>query len=165
MRMKKGVSPLIEALMLVVMGVGLSAIVIGWLPALSTERTASVKNLTNEQLRCEFSNIFIKSATYNCSSNCAAGTTHTVTLSVKNSGRISLFVNRIYIQNTTGTVFAFGMNDTTIDASSTVTLSNATTGTCTGINNTIDKITVNSVNCPSRGANSIPGSEVTFANC
>ena len=164
--MKKGLSPLIEALLLVVMSISLSVIIAAWLPSISTEKTSTIAAGASEDLKCQSGHIYIKSASYNCSNNCAAGTAHTATVNIVNSGRIQILISKMYIQNITGETFLLNLSETaTIEPAVTKTLINVSTNSCTGINNTIDKITVSSVNCPNTASDSIRGSDITYISC
>jgi hypothetical protein len=161
----KGISPLIEALILIVIAIALSTIIGSWLSTFSVEKAATIENTTSQQLQCRFGNIFIKSASYNCSGNCAQGAAHNLTVQVVNTGKISAEINRLFIQNTTGTVFQFDVSTIIINPGTTATLSNISTGTCNGINRTIEKIIVSTSNCPNTAFNSIPGNDVTYVSC
>ena len=164
--MKKGISPLIEALLLVVMSVSLSVVILGWLPSVSTERAITIKNVTSDQLKCSFADLFIKSASYDCLNDCSSGIVHNLTVTVSNSGRIPMTLNKLYIQNKTGWLFELNLNDTlSVDPGTSRSLTNISTGSCAGINNVIDKIVVNSINCPNTGYDSIQGSDITFTRC
>jgi hypothetical protein len=162
----KGVSTLLSAVFLILMTVVIAAFVSGWLTNLSTEQSGEIKNKTTERLGCQFSDMYIVNATYNCNGNCSAGTQHTLELYISNSGKKLLYFERAVIQNTTGSVFSLDFNATkSLSVGETLLVRNYTTETCNGINNTIDKIIVSSMNCPSNAFDSIPGSDVTYLNC
>jgi hypothetical protein len=91
---------------------------------------------------------------------------HRATLNVVNSGKITVSIDRFYIQNMSGFIYELKLNQTTsIDPAVTKSLVNATVDSCSGINGTIDKVIVNSMSCPDTGSDSIKGSDVTFINC
>jgi len=164
--MKKGITPFVEAIFLIVIAVAVSTVIAGWLSTLSTERSEAITNSTKTQLHCQFGSLYIKSASYNCSGSCAAGTAHNLTATVVNSGKISVNINKIFVQNTTGTVFSFDLNETTlIDPGTTKVVTNISTESCSGINRTIDKVVVNSIECPSTAFDSMPGGDVTYVSC
>jgi len=162
----KGVSQFLSAVLLLVMAVAIAAFVASWITNFSYERSAAVENTTSLQLQCQSANLYIKSVRYNCSSSCAAGTVHSTTVTIVNSGKVALGVDKIYVQNTTGSLFVLELNQTyTIDPGITRALTNMSTDTCNGINKTIDKVIVNSAQCPNTAFDSLRGSEVAFVDC
>ncbi|GEM_PF-5311396 len=163
---KKGVSNFLSAALLVLMVVVISTIVSGWLNTLSREETNKIRNTTSEQLGCQFADLFIKNATYNCSGNCAAGTNHNITVAVSNNGKKAVNITTIVIRNTTGTTTSLDIGPVkTINVGEDVMVSNVSTATCTGINGSIDVVMVSSVNCPGNAYDSLPGSSVSFLSC
>jgi len=162
----KGAVIIIEALILVVIAIALSVLIGNWLYSVSKEKTESIKNTTSKQLKCEFGNMYIKSAKYNCLNSCEVGGLHNLTVDIVNSGKISVFMDRIFIQNKTGTVFSLDLNETiSIDPGAARIVTNISTDSCHGINNTVDKVVVNSLNCPNTAFDSVPGNYVEFINC
>ncbi|MBI4153862.1 hypothetical protein HY501_00860 [Candidatus Woesearchaeota archaeon] len=162
----KGVSPLLEAVLLIAVAVTISVLVATWLTTLTTSETRQVKNTTTTALQCQFSNLLIQSATYNCSLNCSAGISHNLTLTLKNTGRISIDIRHVSLLNKTGSIYAYEFNETKIlDPGETIVASNISTDSCMGINRTIEKITVASISCPKNAFDSISGGDVVLTSC
>ena len=163
---RKGVSNFLSAALLVLMVVVISTIVSGWLNTLSREETKKIQNTTSEQLGCQFADLFIKNTTYNCSGSCNAGTNHNITVAVSNNGKKAVNITTIVIRNTTGTTTSLDIGAVkTINVGEDLIVSNVSTATCTGINGSIDAITVSSVNCPGNAYDSLPGISVTMLSC
>lgn len=162
----KGVSPLIAAVLLVAITVGISTLLSSWLSTTSSDTAAKLRNNTNVQLQCQYADVYVKNATYNCSSNCTTGTQHTAAITVVNSGKKNLALDRFFIRNTSGDVTQLLLNETkTLNVADALTVSNTTRATCSGINNSIELITVSSIECPSTAYDSLDGADVTFNSC
>ncbi len=162
----KGASVLMASVVLVLITVVASIFLSGWMSTTTTAQTDRIKNDTETQLKCQFADIYIKNATYNCNSDCAAGTAHTLSLTVVNSGKKGVLVNTMYIRNTTGHVTALLLNETkTLNVGDMLTVQNVTSTSCTGINNTIEVISMSTITCPATAYDSIQGGDVTYINC
>lgn len=162
----KGISSMLSAVFLVLITVVIAMSVSGWLTSMSSQQASDISNKTNDKIGCQFSDMYIVNATYNCNSDCSAGTQHTLELYVSNSGKKKVYVERAVIQNSTGSIFTLNFNTTTsLSVGDTLLVRNYTTDTCTGIYNAIDKIIVSSINCPGNAFDSISGSDVTYLNC
>lgn len=161
----KGISPLIASVLLVVITVVASIFISGWLSTTTRTQSNVIRNNTQTQLQCQYADLYIKTANYTCNNNCTTGTLHTTSMTVANSGKKTLTFDSIYIRNTTGVVTVLALNETKIlNVGDTLAISNTTRATCTGINNSIELITINSLNCPT-AFDSIDGSEVTYVTC
>lgn len=110
----KGISPLIAAVMLVAMAVVLSVMVSSWLTTYSAEASNIVRNTTQTQLQCQFANLRIKSANYNCSSSCMTGVPYRLNATVENSGRISIIVSRAITKLSNGQTYQFEIDDNSV---------------------------------------------------
>jgi len=164
--MRKGLSPMIAAVMLVLLVVVISTVVSSWLSTLTSSQTGAIRNTTTEQLGCQFADLFIKNITYNCTGNCAASNDHNITVTVTNNGKKSVNISTIVVKNTTGHTFNYDIGAIkTIDVGASATVSNVSTDTCTGINNTIEDVIVVSINCPGNAYDTFPGSAVTHLSC
>jgi len=162
----KGLEPIVSAVIILMITVVAGVTVSGWLSTFSTQKAADIKNLTNEQLSCKFADIYIKNSTYNCNNDCSSGIAHTITATVVNSGKKLVNINKIVVQNTTGSIYSLNLNETkSLNIGDTITLVNITSASCSGINRTIDKIIISSLNCPLPASDSVSGSGVTFINC
>ena len=142
-----------------------STFVGGWLSSYSSQQSDILKNNTQSQLGCQFADLYIRNASYNCSLDCSLGTLHNLTLSIANSGKIRLLIDTVSIQNTTGSLFELEIGSRYIDVGQTITLGNVSTQSCYGINNTIEKVIVSSPTCPNTAYDSLSGSQVNFLSC
>ena len=162
----KGISPLIAAVFLVLITVVTSIFISGWLSTTTSTQAKQIRNNTNTQLQCQYADLYIKNATYNCGGNCTTGTQHTTTVTVVNSGQKALTFDRMFVRNTTGIVTALIFNETkTLNIADALTVSNATRATCTGINNSIDRITLSSMACSSTAFDSIESADIVYSSC
>jgi flagellin-like protein len=148
--MKKGISPLISAVLLIAMAVSLSVIVGGWARQVVTERTEDISEQTKTQLDCASTTMYIKDFSLNCTSK-------TITADVKNMNQQQLRIQKLQILNESGSLFTFVMKDdsdntpVTISAGSIKTLTNNNTiDSVTGFDSesAIDKIFMFDMNCP-----------------
>src|SRR3989344_2847998 len=160
----KGSSALIASVMLVLIAIAASAFVSGWLTSTTEKETSTIRNSTKQQLECQYADLYVREATYNCSANCAAGITHTINVTVANAGKKAVSVDRVSVVNTTGSVTEFTITPKTLDVGDTVPLDNVNTQSCSGINRTIEYLRVASTNCPNAYDN-FDGSGITFVNC
>lgn len=166
MQTKMGASLMLSAIVLVGITVVLGLITSEFVSKVSKERAAQVKNITKERLDCQFTNLYIRNATLNCNNNCSSGISHTISVTIVNSGTKPVQIDNIYVSNTTGSLFTFYANGTKVlNASDVTTLSNTSTAACGGMNRTIDRVRVISNNCPTTAFDSLPGSDVAFQNC
>jgi hypothetical protein len=161
----RGVSTLFSAVIMTAIALSLAVMVGTWLYSFSQDQSTSVRNNTQTQLECQFANIFIRNATFDCNNDCSTSKVHNISVVVVNSGKISVPVDTIYVQNTTGYSFAFESQGAQLGVGTVVTLFNSSSASCHGINNTIDKIIVSSPACPSTAIDSMDGDEVRFLNC
>ncbi len=163
---KKGISNFLSAALLVLMVVVISTIVSGWLATLSREETGRIRNTTSEQLGCQFADLYIKNATYNCSGNCTAGNNHNITVAVSNNGKKSVNITTIVVRNDTGTVYSYDIGAVkTINVGEDMMVSNVSTTTCTGINSSIEFVEIISVNCPGNAYDRLPESSLSYLSC
>lgn len=162
----KGISPLIAAVLLVAITVGISTLLASWLSTTSSDTATKLRNNTNVQLQCQYADMYVKNATYNCDGNCTTGTQHTTTITVVNSGKKTIAFDRFFIRNTSGDVTQLLVNETrTLNVGDALTVSNTTRATCSGINNSIELITISSIECPATAYDSLDGGDVTFTSC
>lgn len=164
--MYKGVSLMLSAVLLIAIAVTIGLITSDFVSRISKERTQQLTNITKEKLNCQFANLYIRNASFDCNNNCSAGASHTLQVTVVNSGKKPVHIDNLYLRNTTGALFAFYANGTReINASEVLTISNASTSSCADINRTIDRVIVSSLNCPDTAFDSMPGRDVVFSRC
>jgi flagellin-like protein len=162
----KGISPLVSTVLLIVIVVAIATIVSSWFTTLSMEQSEKIENTTKQRLACQFADMYIKNATYNCGGNCSAGVNHILTVGIVNSGKKELTIEKMVIKNTTGVIFNYDLNETkTLSVGNALTMTNTSTTTCNGINNTIESVIVISKNCPNNAFDSLPGADVTYLAC
>ncbi|MFH0832516.1 MAG: hypothetical protein V1900_02235 [Candidatus Aenigmatarchaeota archaeon] len=165
MKGMKGADPLLSAVMMILLTVTIATIVSGWLTATSEQTGKTIRNQTKERLSCNYAHLYIRNVTYNCSDNCSADNNHNLTIELVNSGEVAFEINNLYIRNTTGTVFQLSISRTKFSASDVKYLTNISREACDGINNTIEYVTISSMNCPSNAYDNYPGNLVNFVNC
>ena len=162
----RGIDNLISAVILVAVAVIIATFVSGWLGTFSQERANVIKNTTTQQITCQFSDMFIRNVTFNCNNNCASGTAHTLVITLVNSGKKTISLSSVVLQNSTGVLTTLNFNETkTINVGGQITAINTTSDSCHGINKTIDYVKIASQNCPLNAADSLPGSYITWINC
>ncbi len=161
----KGASAIVASVMLVLIAVVASVFISGWLSNTTERETATIKNSTMEQIQCQYADIYIRSAAYDCGGNCSENNAHTTTVTVVNSGKRALSMDRIFIANTTGSVSELMLNETTtLDVGDTKILANVTSSSCDGINHTIEYIRASTITCPNAYDN-FEGGRMTYQNC
>lgn len=162
----KGVSALLSAVFLILLTIVIAAFISGWLTGISAEQSSEIKNMTTDRIGCQFADMYIVNASYDCNSNCSDGVVHTIDMYVANSGKKNLYVERIVIQNDEGNVYVYDLNMTTLlGVGETIYLRNLSNDSCSNINGSIDKIITSSLNCASNAFDSISGNDVTMKNC
>ena len=164
--MYKGVSMMISAVLLVGLALTLGLITSDFVSKLSKERTQQITNITKEKLNCQFANLYIRNVSFDCNNNCSSGISHRLNVTVVNSGTKDVMIDSLYLRNTTGALFTFTTNGVIqLNASEVLTISNASTSSCSDVNRTIDRAIVSSTNCPETAFDSMPGSDVAFLRC
>lgn len=162
----KGVSVFLASTLLILMTIVASVFVSGWLSTTTSTQAETIRNQSSAKLQCQYADIYIKNATYSCGGNCTTGTQHTTTITIVNSGKKSVSADRLHIRNTTGIVTTLLFNETkALSVGDALTVSNTTRDSCSGINNSIELITVSSITCPSTAYDSIEGADVTYTSC
>lgn len=104
----KGISPLISVVLLVAITLTATIIVGTFLMSLSTNASSTIKNQTEERLSCTFADFYIINATYDMNLDCTEGRKHTINLTVKNNGQVSLSFKSFSIEDDSGNVYQFG---------------------------------------------------------
>ncbi len=162
----KGINQIVSFTILIAVAVSVALIIQSWLMPFSTEQTGTLENQTKEQLACQYASVYIRNVTYNCSSDCSTAAARNLTVYIENSGTLTVGINNIYIRNTTGALFSFGLNETKILVTGDVVrLENISTMRCSGINNSIDLVRIITNNCPGTAYDSFPGADVSFLDC
>jgi len=158
----KGISNLLSAVLLIIIVIAVSAVVASWLNSMSRTQSQKISNTASDQLGCQMSNLFIKSASFNCSLDCSAGLAHNLTVNVENSGKNDVEVESVVVRNTTGNIFTFAVSPVTISPGNDAMLTNISTDSCVSINGTIDSILVTSTNCPGNAYDELTNNSDAF---
>ncbi|MBI4896165.1 MAG: hypothetical protein HY832_01320 [Candidatus Aenigmarchaeota archaeon] len=165
--MKKGVDPLVGAVLLVVIAVSIGSILLSFSTGLAKKESSTLKGTFSTQLACQYAAYYIKNATVDCNSSCAAGIPHTITITAINSGKKSLNITTMYLINTTGSLFSLELNESKdLNVGEVLTVSNVTTDACTSYNSStrLDQIEIRNRLCSNTVA-VLDGSDVSFVNC
>jgi len=169
---RKGISPLISATLLIAMSVTISLLVGGWASQFVRQKTQQISEKTTTQLDCSFANLYIKSFTFDCNSNCGAGTQHNVTVEVSNIGQKDISIEKIVILNTTGGILTLTLEDSNgnspanLSSGDIKSLTNSSTLSCIGFNSStkIEKVYISDISCPDARDEYDPVSS-DFVNC
>lgn len=97
---RKGISPLIAAVLLIVFTVAISTIVVNWLRDYTTETTSSVGDTSQEVLECAKQNLQISNIYLTI--NTTAGGEDIVKATLKNTGSVNFTVSSAYVYDTSG---------------------------------------------------------------
>ncbi len=95
---RKGVSPLIAAVLLIVFTIGVATIVMSWVNEYTKDTTEKASENTDQMMDCANTNIDIKDVYINY-----MGTDTTVKLIAANTGLSDLKVKEAYVMDTNGT--------------------------------------------------------------
>ncbi len=161
----KAINQMLSSIILIVVVVASAVVVSNWLGSLSKETTRDITGTAKERLSCQFANMYIKNVSYYCNNNCNQGVLHNLTLTVVNSGKKPVMVDKIYVENSTGGLFTFEIGNVQINASDIVQIINSSTSSCHGINRSIENVIISRLNCPSDAFASYPGWDVIFVGC
>jgi flagellin-like protein len=162
----KGISPLLAAVILVMITVASWSILSGWIQNLSEGQTAVISNQTSNELRCSYADFYIDRFLINCSGTCTSGNTTAIAW-VKNSGETSIKFAKLVVQNTTGELFSFALDEAkTVNTGELVNLSSKIPMNCTGFNSStkVEYVTVASSDCAGL-YDSLRGDDVEFSEC
>jgi hypothetical protein len=118
----KGVSPLVAAVMLIAISVVLSVTVSSWLSTYSADASKTIRNTTNTQLQCQFANIRIKSANFDCNSTCFTGVPYRINTTVENTGKIDIIISRVVTKLSNGQTYQYEIDDDSVGVGSAKTL-------------------------------------------
>ena len=164
--MKKGLSDLISASIIILITITVGVLVSSWVVDVSKSRASDITGTTKQRLACQYAGFSIENVTFNCSSNCASDTNHNLTVKLTNTGQKTLEIDRIYVINTSGSLYTFMLNETkTLDIGSTIFITNISRDACSGINSSISNVKVSSPNCSESASDTFVGSEVSYLSC
>lgn len=124
--MRKGVSPLIAAVMLIAITVSLAILIMGWFTNLTKSTTDTVTNRTTETVSCTSARVSIESIYLN------AGTSGSARIIVKNGDSRSIGINSVQLFNRTGDNFSTGFSPGSLDPGAiyTIYLTNVSVPSC-----------------------------------
>ena len=160
-------SPVFSAVLLVLAVVAIGGMVSFWMLDFSKDTSDDISGKSKNELNCAYSDFFIKTVKLDCNNDCSSGKNHNLNITIKNNGRINVNVTTVYVVNSSGGLYGFDLGlSSSLVAGQTITASLNFSESCFGFNSSksIDKIYVNSVNCP-KARSSILGRDVEFSNC
>ena len=105
--MKKGISPLIAAVLLVAFTVAIATLIMGWFSSFTRSTTSTISNKTTQSVGCANAQISIDEVYVKPSSLINETTT---TVIVRNSGYITVGLTSLQVYNSTGQNFSQGFN-------------------------------------------------------
>jgi len=120
---RKGISPLIAAVLMVVFTVAISAIVVNWMASYASSTTASASNSSTGVLGCSQQNVGIE-AIYVTVNNSTGGL-DTFRVSVANTGTGGVTLTAANAFNNTGTICGLLSSSTTLSQGSIAQLTNS----------------------------------------
>ena len=121
---RKGVSPLIAAVLLIVFTVAISTIVVNWLRDYTTETTSSVGETSREVIDCAKENLKMTNAYITV--NTTADADDVIKATLKNTGHVDFTISSAYVYNTVGDYCDMTPVDTTVVPGAVKNLENAT---------------------------------------
>ncbi len=130
---KKGVSPLIAAVLLIAFTMAVAAILTAWLTSFTTQKTKYVGNKSSQVIACSYAGIAIYDAVWDSTNN-------QMLISIANTGAIDL-------SNVTAYVYNGGIQ---VGVGSTGKLKSADikTVTVSGITSKPEKVVIKTPDCP-----------------
>ncbi|MDY6776593.1 MAG: archaellin/type IV pilin N-terminal domain-containing protein [Candidatus Nanohaloarchaea archaeon] len=131
---RKGVSPLIAAVLLIAFTMAVAAIVTSWVTTFTQERTEQLGNRSEEMIQCSYAGINIYEATFDSQNN-------VTDVSIENTGTVDL-------ANVSATAFA-GSELLGTTYISDLRAGETDTSTIDGTNQKPDTIRATTKNCPS----------------
>src|SRR3989338_6986080 len=115
MKKRKGVSPLIAAVLLIAFTVAIATLVMGWFSTLTRTTTTTVTNKTTESIACSSAQLSIDDVYIRL--NATESDVHVI---VKNPGFTPLGITSLQAYNTTGSNFSTGFSAGTMTKGSIV---------------------------------------------
>jgi FlaG/FlaF family flagellin (archaellin) len=113
--MGRGTSPLLGAIMLVLITIVISVIVSGFVKNLSEDRSSFIVNKTRMQLSCQYAGFYISNVTFECSDpGCFAGVPYKINATIENTGTVSAHLSKMLITMNNGLSYLVPGNSTTI---------------------------------------------------
>ncbi|MFH1420807.1 MAG: hypothetical protein ABIG30_02460 [Candidatus Aenigmatarchaeota archaeon] len=158
--MAKAISTLVSSVVLVVIVISIAGILSNWSFGFGREHAGGIASETEEALSCAYADLYIRNVTINC--NDCSGTV-TATAIIKNNGNVLLKISKFYAINNAGKLFDFVFQQTDISSGSLTSASANAQASCSDMD--VDKVVINSNNCPERGYDSFMGRDVNYINC
>ncbi len=109
--MKKGISPLIAAVLLIAFTVAIATLVMGWFSQVTRTTTTTVSNKTTEAVSCSNAQVTIEDVYMRLNA-----TESDARVIVKNTGFSSITITSLQVYNTTGHNFSTGFGTGTLAA-------------------------------------------------
>ncbi|MCD6381980.1 MAG: hypothetical protein J7L43_03315 [Candidatus Aenigmarchaeota archaeon] len=143
----KGISPLISAVLLIVITITATFLVGSFIKSLTTNASQTVKNQSEQKLQCSFADFYIVNATFDCNSDCSFGNIHTLNITVINNGEVKLNFKSVSVETSSHKMYTFDTNEDVSTGEEKI-ISIQTTQSCNDLNHSIYKIYLGSENCP-----------------
>ena len=125
---RKGVSPLIATVLLIVFTVAISTIVVSWLRDYTSDTTSSVSGTSQEVIECAKQNLKISNAYITV--NTATGISD-IKATLRNTGSVNFTISSAYVYNTTGDFCNMMPSTTLVAVGAVINLANNTCGILT----------------------------------
>ncbi len=110
---RKGVSPLLATVILVLITVVISTMVSGFITSVSSERSKRVQNLTQARLACQYASLYVTNVTYDCNNDCFTGSPYRINATLQNPGSASLGISTMSVSLDNGETYIISVNSTT----------------------------------------------------
>lgn len=152
---RKGVSPLIAAVLLIAFVVATAGILSNWFVSFSKERSQEITTKGEKTITCSYAGLYIDNAEYN-------NTETKISLEVQNTGTIDLtdFKLQIIYNNQTSSEYIPTQNNKTMNPGDTRVFTNSSVSSCG-----IDKVIFLSDTCPVDSRDKLTSGSITFYGC
>lgn len=164
----KAVSQLIGGALLIAIVLTTASILMQWTTIFSEKETEEIKTETENELLCQYAELYISNVKYDCNILCEGGSCveadhHNITYNISNLGSITFSIDEILIRNTTGHLFIYNISETQISPGNTTSIIAENKNKL--LNNTIQEFIIASKNCPKTARDVYPGDYINYVNC
>lgn len=162
----KGLSVLVSSVIMIVIVLAVAGVIANWSSLFARERAGGVIGQAEKLLECSSADLFISSVEVDCQDRCGTEQEKLVTVDLRNTGDVSLVIDRFYITNKIGDLFEFRFPvNKTITSGGVLSSFTESNFNCDHIVDNIEVFEVLSRNCPDEGRDSLSGDDVVFINC
>ncbi len=103
----KGLSPLIAGILVVVIAIIISFGIGTFLSSVARFSTTRVESQMEQRIRCTYANFYVEQASLDCELDCTRGINHTISVTVRNTGQVTLEITGVYLESELGKVAEF----------------------------------------------------------